>query len=386
MNTEKEDFVDDILKKSNVKSVQPIWKKIQKAGNPLSITQKELKGYLASFESVQIHKKNLINNSFVAHRPLQQFQIDIAYIEGCNYEDPKNKIIINQMKDPKKNRIYALTCIDVFTKFAWLVIMKNKDAQTTLTALKQIISKMGKPESIYSDDGSEFKNKVVKDYCEENKIELIFNISHAPFIERWHRTLKERLKGYFGDAETKTLTPDVLFDKTGIITEYNKQIDHGTTEFTPVEAKKEENREKVRKNILDNSSYTRREIINVGDRVRPLKKTKATQKGYVPKWHKEIYTVASKEGKYFYLDGNPPRDKYLRHMLQKVDGKVKQFKKEAKDAGTKAKFMKDLSKTEVIPESIAEAEKQKEKALADISEKIKEIKSKVRKKNPKYQD
>lgn len=47
--------------------------------------------------------------------------------------------------------------------------------------------------------------------------------------------------------------------------------------------------------------------------------------------------------------------------------------------------MKDLSKAEVIPESIVEAEKQKNKALADISEKIKEIKAKVRKKNPKYQ-
>jgi transposase InsO family protein len=386
MNTEKEDFVDDILKKSNVKSLQPIWQKVKKAGNPLNITQKELKTYLASFESVQVSKKNLINNSFVAHRPLQEFQIDIAYIKGCNYEDPKNKIVINQLKNKDKNRIYALTCIDVFTKFAWLVIMKNKDAQTTLTALKQIIAKMGKPESIYSDDGSEFKNKIVKDYCEENKIELIFNISHAPFIERWHRTLKERLVAYLRDAKTKTLTPDVLFDKTGIITEYNKQISHGTTEFTPAEAKKEENREQVRKNIKDNSTYTRRESIHVGDRVRALKKTKITQKGYLPKWHDEVHTVKAKEGKYFYLNGDPPRDKYLRHMLQKVTGEVKQFKKEAKDEGTKAKFMKDLSKADVIPESIVEAEKQKNKALADISEKVKEIKAKIRKKNPKYQD
>ena len=73
-------------------------------------------------------------------------------------------------------------------------------------------------------------------------------------------------------------------------------------------------------------------------------------------------------------------------MLQKVTGEVKKFTKKAKDEGTKAKFMKDLSSAEVIPESIQQAEKQKQKALADIGEKIKEIKAKIRKKNPKYQD
>jgi Fe2+ transport system protein B len=245
---------------------------------------------------------------------------------------------------------------------------------------------MGKPESIYSDDGSEFKNKLIRKFCDENKIELIFNITHAPFIERWHRTLREMLNAYFKPSDSKLLTPDVLFGKNGIITEYNNKVEHGVTEFTPAEAKKEENREKVRKNIVDKSrKFVKREEIQVGDKVRYFEKMKESDKGTEPKWSDDLFTVIKKEGRYFYLDGNPSRDKYLRHMLQKVTGEVKKFTKKKKDEGTKTKFMKDLSKAEVIPESIAEAEKQKNKALADISEKIKEIKAKVRKKNPKYQ-
>lgn len=386
MNQEQKDFVDNLLENSNSLSFNFTWKQIKK-DNPLNIKQKELKEYLATFDYNQINKKNLVNNPFLPHRALQEFQIDITYITGVDYEDPApGGMKIWQRSDPKNIHLYALTCIDVFTKFAWLVIMKNKDSKTTLEALKKIIAKMGKPESIYSDDGSEFKNKLIQKFCDENKIELIFNITHAPFIERWHRTLREMLNAYFKPSESKLLTPDVLFGKNGIITEYNNKVEHGVTEFTPAEAKKEENREKVRKNIVDKSrKFVKREEIQVGDKVRYFEKMKESDKGTEPKWSDDLFTVIKKEGRYFYLDGNPSRDKYLRHMLQKVTGEVKKFTKKPKDEGTKTKFMKDLSKAEVIPESILEAEKQKEKALADIGEKIKEIKAKVRKKNPKYQ-
>ena len=52
---------------------------------------------------------------------------------------------------------YLLTCIDVFSKFAWAVPMKTKTADSTAAAFKIIFKDGRVPRSIYSDDGNEFK-------------------------------------------------------------------------------------------------------------------------------------------------------------------------------------------------------------------------------------
>ena len=119
MNQEQKDFVDNLLENSNSLSVNFTWKQIKK-DNPLGIKQKELKEYLSTFDYNQINKKNLVNNPFLPHKPLQEFQIDIAYITDVDYEDPApGGMKIWQLSDPKNKHVYALTCIDVFTKFAW---------------------------------------------------------------------------------------------------------------------------------------------------------------------------------------------------------------------------------------------------------------------------
>lgn len=319
LTQDQEDFIESILKNSNVKSIARTWTKIKQQGNPYNVTLKLLKEYLQSLESVQVHTKNKIVNSYVAHKPRQEYQIDITWIKGCNYEEPGG-MVINQLKNPKKVFIYALTCIDIFTKYADLVIMKSKSTAEVITALKKILKRMGKPDMIYCDDGTEFTSGEFKNFCADQKIELVFANSHAPVIERWHRTLKEMLTSYFDDTDSKTLTPDVLFSPTGVITEYNKSLTHSTTKMTPTEAKQEENKEEVHKNILAKSSFKKREVLKVGDKVRVLLKVMNTQKGYAPKWSKEVHTVDAKEGRYFIIN-DTIRRRWLRHALLKIGEK-----------------------------------------------------------------
>ena len=256
---EKEKFIEDILKKYHTQSITGVWNIIKKKDNPHSIKLKEVKEFLSTIEHIQIkaNKKNKIVNSYVAHKPNQEFQIDLTFIKGMNYD--------GKFQHYKKQKpfLIALTCIDIFTKFVHIVIMKNKEAGTTLEALKECISKMGRPESIYADDGSEFKNKKIIDYCQDNKIELLFNISHAPVIERFHRTLKEKLVAYVEQSKSITLTPDLLFGKNGIITQYNNVFIHNTIKMTPAEAKESKNVDQVHYNIEKKSKITNRHKIYI---------------------------------------------------------------------------------------------------------------------------
>jgi len=53
-----------------------------------------------------------------------------------------------------------LTVIDVFSKYAWSIPLKNKTGQTTSNTFKIIVNQSGRqPMFIWVDDGKEFYNK-----------------------------------------------------------------------------------------------------------------------------------------------------------------------------------------------------------------------------------
>ena len=57
---------------------------------------------------------------------------------------------------------YLLTVIDVFSKYGWLIPLKDKMGKSVASALKTIF-KERKPEKMWVDKGKEFYNKDVKD-------------------------------------------------------------------------------------------------------------------------------------------------------------------------------------------------------------------------------
>ena len=49
--------------------------------------------------------------------------------------------------------------IDVFSKYDWIVQLKNKQGETVREAFQSIFKDSRKPEYLWSDKGSEFYNK-----------------------------------------------------------------------------------------------------------------------------------------------------------------------------------------------------------------------------------
>jgi len=80
-----------------------------------------------------------------------------------------------------QNYGFALTCIDVFSRYAWVEPMKNKTAEESKKALERIIAKGRIPAIIYSDGGSEFKG-VFEKYLKDKKIIMLVN-KNAPHIK-----------------------------------------------------------------------------------------------------------------------------------------------------------------------------------------------------------
>ena len=87
--------------------------------------------------------------------------------------------------------IGALFCIDIFTKYATAIPIKNKQPEELLNALTFAIDEMGgKPKTIYSDNEGSFHSKLLTEYFNNNNIRFLATNTHAAYVERLIRTIK----------------------------------------------------------------------------------------------------------------------------------------------------------------------------------------------------
>ena len=108
---------------------------------------------------------------------------------------------------------YLLAVIDVFFKYGWLIPLKDKTDKSVASALKTIF-KERKPETMWIDKGKEFYNKGVKDLIELYSTE---NEEKSSVVERWIRTMKEKMWKYFS-ANSTNVYMNTLPD---LVREYN---------------------------------------------------------------------------------------------------------------------------------------------------------------------
>ena len=84
----------------------------------------------------------------------------------------------------------------MFSKYAWVVPLKDKKGTSIVNAFKKIISKgKRKPNKIWVDQGSEFYNNSFKDFLKISNIEMYstFNKGKHVVAERFIRTLKNKI-------------------------------------------------------------------------------------------------------------------------------------------------------------------------------------------------
>ena len=72
-----------------------------------------------------------------------------------------------------KGTRFLLCVIDIFSKYAWVVSLKDKKGITITDAFQKILDESGyKPNKIWIDKGNKFNNKSLKSWLEKNDIEM----------------------------------------------------------------------------------------------------------------------------------------------------------------------------------------------------------------------
>ncbi len=95
-------------------------------------TLSKIKEFLKSLEVNQVLTKRRGDICFVAEGPLEQFQIDLFYVPKSWFN--------NGFK-------YLFACIDVFSKKADMIPLKDREQTTTTKAFEKILNNIGIPKS-----------------------------------------------------------------------------------------------------------------------------------------------------------------------------------------------------------------------------------------------
>lgn len=184
---------------------------------------------------------------------------------------------------------YILTCIDVLSKYAWVVPLHRKTGKELVDAFQSIFDTGRKPQRLHTDKGSEFKNHVFQTFLKKNNVHFFVTENEdikASIAERFNRSFKTRVYRYFEKYNTNRYI-DVIHKLTQ---SYNNTY-HRSIKEKPANVSKY-NQETVWQALYADQEYEKKSPkLQVGDRVRIVKTRRIFDKGYASAWTEELFTV-----------------------------------------------------------------------------------------------
>ena len=226
---------------------------------------------------------------------------------------------------------FLLCVIDLYSKYAWVIPVKDKKGDSIVTAFKHLLATGRKPKKLWVDRGTEFYNSKMDRFLDEKDIERYstFNEGKSVVAERFIRTLKNKIYKHMTSI-SKNVYIDAL---PGIVQDYNNSY-HSTIRMKPNEVtagsviyEKRKNRAKAK--------------FKVGDRVRISKYKNIFTKGYMPNWTEEVFMInqVKNTNPWTYviedLQGNVIDGTFYEQELQKTSQEVFRVEKVLKRKGDK---------------------------------------------------
>jgi len=251
-------------------------------------TRKNVEDFLSNQLAYSIHKParhKFTRNHTYASDIDKQWQADLADMQALADQNDGNR--------------YILTCIDILSRYAWAIPIKSKSGKDVLSGIKRMFKQAQprKPKLFQTDKGTEFFNAEVTGFLRENDIVQFASNSDkkAAIVERFNRTIKNRIYAYFTSNNTKRYI-DVLND---IVDAYNNTR-HRSIRMRPSDVDNEVAAQKAWYYLFyratSGQSQKRKQpiLLPTNQRVRISKWKGEFEKGYTPNWSREHFTVTKR--------------------------------------------------------------------------------------------
>lgn len=245
---------------------------------PDARVEKVLEG-LQSYSFHREVKKPRKRNPFFVYRKRDHVQADL--------------VEVGQLAEENDGVRYLLTAIDMFSKFAVCIPMKNKKQQSAMRAFTKMFPIL-KPKVLMTDSGGEFTGGNIKRFLLENGVRHFTPGSNIKCsgVERFNKTIQRKLYHHMTSRGSDRYI-DVL---PRIVESYNNSV-HARLGISPREAERPEN-DLIVKDMLNRhylsffkKKSTRRRRFKVGDTVRVAKIKRPFMRSYKKQSNDEIFEI-----------------------------------------------------------------------------------------------
>ncbi|GJY94132.1 putative ribonuclease H-like domain-containing protein [Tanacetum coccineum] len=172
----------------------------------------------------------LVKDNLVKGLPIKRFENDqtcVACLKGKQHKASCKSKIQNSITQPLfmlhmdlfgptfvsslMNKKYCLVVTDDYSRFTWVFFLASKDEtsgilKSFITQIENLVDK--KVKIIRCDNGTEFKNRVMSEFCEKKGIKREFSVARTPqqngVAERRNRTLIEAARTMLADSKLPT--------------------------------------------------------------------------------------------------------------------------------------------------------------------------------------
>ena len=254
--------------------------------------------------------------TYTMHKPIRKkFPRRSIYVKGMDDQWQVDLADMTRLSRYNNGYQYLLTCIDIYSKYAWVVPLKNKGGEEVAKALDSIFKQGRVPKKVQTDKGREFLNRIVRSLLEQYGVHHFTSEDpqiKCAVVERFNRTIKERIWKYFTKYRTHRYI-NVLAD---IVNGYNNSK-HRTIGQTPASIN---STTKVKSHSLRNDSQQNENrhcnfnTLMEGDTVRISRSKMIFEKGYLPNWTEELFSISE------CLPTNPPTYKLQDYYGEPITG------------------------------------------------------------------
>ena len=228
---------------------------------------------------------------------------------------------------------FLLCVIDIYSKYAWVVPLKNKKGVSIVNAFQSILKESNrKPSKMWVDKGSDFYNRSIKSWLEKNDIEIYstHNEGKSVVAKRYIKTTKNKIYKYM-----TSVSKNVYFDKLDDIVHKYSNKKHRTIKMKPIDVKDNAYIE------LDKEVNGNDPKFKVGDHVRISMYKNIFDKGYTPNWSEETFVIKKTKNTVPWtyvinvLNGEELTGTFYGKELQKLDQQEFRIEKVIKKKGDK---------------------------------------------------
>lgn len=239
----------------------------------------KVKEWLLTQDAYTLHtqkRKNFARNRYIVNNIDDLWQADLAVFKN-----------ISRFNDGVK---YLLVVVDVFSKYGWVRLLKNKTSNAVNEAFESIFTTEGrKPLNIQCDKGREFVGVVSASFFKKHKIHFYTTRNpdtKAAVAERFLKTVKTRLWRYFTYKNTFRYV-DII---QALVRAYNHTV-HSSIKMAPAKVNAT-NVLRVWRTLYSKEEKYLTPKLRVGDTVRITRDKKHFAKGYERNWTEEIFKVS----------------------------------------------------------------------------------------------